>query len=126
MSLSNSERVKHLEKSIRNNKRDTDILAIKIRNVGIETKKLEIEIRNLEIRLDNYEIRMSEYPFSFIKERMVNVALGILYHNNNIDDILSSKNDVIRLGNFSITKNEFKTKYSKMCKGITFVSPSDR
>ena len=126
MSLSNSERVKHLEKSIRNNKRDTDILAIKIRNVGIETKKLEIEIRNLEIRLDNYEIRMSEYPFSFIKERMVNVALGILYHNNNIDDILSSKNDVIRLGNFSITKNEFKIKYSKMCKGIPFVSPSDR
>ncbi len=97
-----------------------------IRNVGIEIKNVDIQIRNLEKRMINMDIRMSECPFSFIKERMMNVALGILYHNNNIDNILSSKNDVIRLGNYSLTKTEFKVKYSKMCNGRTFVSPSDR
>lgn len=108
MSLSNRERVKNLEKLMRNNKIDTDIQNVRIKNLGIEVRNAAIQIRNLEIRLDNHEIGMSEYPVLFIKERMVNVALGILYHNNNIDDILSSKNDVIRFGKFSITKNEFK------------------
>ncbi len=104
-------------------KRENDI---KFENMTAQIRNLEIQTNNLERQTNNLEIRMSESPFLFIKGRMVNVALGILYHNNNIDDILSSKNDVIRLGNFSITKNELKIKYSKMCNGITFVSPSDR
>ena len=96
------------------------------RENDIKFENMTAQIRNLEIRTNNLEIRMSESPFLFIKRRMVNAALEILYHNNNIDNILSSKNDLIRLGKFSITKNEFKVRYSKMCNGRTFVSPSDK
>jgi hypothetical protein len=75
--------------------------------------------------MTDLEIRISEVPLMFIKERMMSLALGILYHNNNIDDILTSKKEFIKLGKLVMTKNEFKIKYSKMCKGLTFVSPSD-
>ena len=76
--------------------------------------------------MTDLEIRISEVPLMFIKERMMSLALGILYHNNNIDDILTSKKEFKKLGKLVMTKNEFKIKYSKMCKVNTFVSPSDR
>ena len=99
---------------------------INFENMTAQIRNLEIQIRNIEIRTNDLEIRMSESPFLFIKRRMEYAALEILHHNNNIDNILSSKNDLIRLGKFSITKNEFKVRYSKMCNGRTFVSPSDK
>jgi hypothetical protein len=117
MFISNDKCVKKFDKLIIN-------VCPEKKNFAIQIKDVEIKLRNIEIQTNNLEIRMSEYPLIFIKKGMVNVALGILYQNNNIDNILSSKNDVIRLGNFSMTKNEFKVKYSKMCNGITFVSPS--
>ncbi len=104
-------------------KRDNDI---NFENMATQIRNLEIRMINIEIQTNNLEIRMSESPFLFIKGRIVNAALEILHHNNNIDNILSSKNDLIRLGKFSMTKNEFKVRYSKMCNGRTFVSPSDK
>jgi hypothetical protein len=101
-------------------------MSISNNNLDINERKLMLQkLRNCDIRMTDLEIRISEVPLMFIKERMMSLALGILYHNNNIDDILKSKKEFIKLGKLVMTKNEFKIKYSKMCKGLTFVSPSD-
>jgi hypothetical protein len=101
-------------------------MSISNNNLDINERKLMLQkLRKCDIRMTDLEIRISEVPLMFIKERMMSLALGILYHNNNIDDILTSKKEFIKLGKLVMTKNEFKIKYSKMCKGLTFVSPSD-
>jgi hypothetical protein len=101
-------------------------MSISNNNLDINERKLMLQkLRNFDIRMTDLEIRISEVPLMFIKERMMSLALGILYHNNNIDDILTSKKEFIKLGKLVMTKNEFKIKYSKMCNGTTFVSPSD-
>lgn len=101
-------------------------MSISNNNLDINERKIMIQLRNFDVRMTDLEIRISEVPLMFIKERMMSLALGILYHNNNIDDILTSKKEFIKLGKLVMTKNEFKIKYSKMCKVNTFVSPSDR
>jgi hypothetical protein len=46
--------------------------------------------------------------------KLVKVALYILNYNNNIDDILICKNDIVKIGILSMTKNEFMMNYFKM------------
>ena len=90
-----------------------------IREVGSEIRELGSEIRELglEIERQRKEIRefQNEMLLSSVKIKLAKVALHILNYNNNRDDILCSKNDIVKIGILSMTKNEFKMKYFKMC-----------